>query len=176
MTMKLPFALLLSGEPNCGKSTLAYHLVQKRLRNCLVIDGDKHREMQFLGEKLGFTRDDIMRNTDHVIKLARFAQDQGFNVLIPQITPYLEQRQAMSKVLDNYWEVFVYAPKEVRMKRPNFTDSELIYEYGVPDLIVNTANTIDTCVNEILLMLNSWNIDENTTLPDGLRVERSDPR
>jgi len=53
--MKTPFCLLLTGEPNSGKSTIAYALVQKRLRNCLIIDGDKHREMQFLGKQLGFT-------------------------------------------------------------------------------------------------------------------------
>ena len=156
MKTKTPYAILLTGEPNSGKSTLAYGLLQKRLRNCLVIDGDKHREMQFLGEQLGFTYEDIMKNNEHVIKLAQFAQAQGFNVLIPQIAPYRDQRMAMAEALQNYWEVFVYCPRDVRSRRDNFRDSELVYEYGNPDIRVNTSTyTIDECVDEILLMLNS---------------------
>ena len=68
--MKRPWCLLLTGLPNSGKSTLAYLLVQKRIRNALVIDGDRHREMQFLDDELGFTDEDILKNNKHVIKLA----------------------------------------------------------------------------------------------------------
>ena len=152
--MKTPFVLLLTGEPNSGKSTIAYALVQNRLRNCLIIDGDKHREMQFLGKHLGFTREDIMINNDHVIKLATFAQDQGFNVIIPQIMPHKEQRQAFHNILDNVYEVCLRCPKEERQKRLNYRDSELVYELGVPDMELQTdQNTIEECVDKILELL-----------------------
>ena len=153
--MKRPFCLLLTGEPNSGKSTLAYALVQKRLRNTLIIDGDKHREAQFLGEKLGFTREDILKNNDHVIKLAKFAQDQGFNVLIPQIAPYVEQRLRMRAKLKNFYEVFLDCSRDVRGERANFTDTSLIYEKGYYDILISTdSELIDECVDQILEYLN----------------------
>src|SRR5210317_999285 len=104
--MRETWTVLLTGMPNAGKSTIAYNLVQNKLRNTLIIDGDKHRQMQFLGEKLGFTREDILMNTHHVVKMAKFAQDQEMNVLIPQITPYIEQRILMGTHLDNFLEVY----------------------------------------------------------------------
>jgi len=149
--MDRPFALLLTGKPNSGKSTIAYALLQKRLRNCLVIDGDKHREMQFLGEKLGFSRPDIMRNNEHVIKMAQFAQAQGFNVLISQITPYAEQRFEMRRRLLNFYEVLLNCSDEERSKRPNYRSSDLVYEYGMPDIALFTdEQSIDECVTKIL--------------------------
>ena len=153
--MKTPFCLLLTGEPNSGKSTLAYALLQKQLRNCLIIDGDKHREMQFLGKQLGFSRLDIILNNEHVIKLARFAMDQGFNVIIPQIMPYKEQRKDFKDILDyDVYDISLRCPKSERSKRLNFRDSELVYELGVPDLEIDTSvYSIDECVDMILGML-----------------------
>ncbi len=147
----MPWCLLLTGLPNSGKSTLAYHLVQSRLRNVLVIDGDKHREMQFLGSKLGFTQEDIMKNTEHVIKLAQFAQEQGINVLIAQIAPYRDQRFLMREKLAGFIEVYCNCNDEERADRPNFVHSDLVYEHAYPDMIVNTdAFTIKDCVDAIL--------------------------
>jgi len=149
-----PFCLLLTGMPNSGKSTLAYELVQKRIRNCLIIDGDKHREMQFLGEKLGFSREDIIRNSRHVIKLARFAMEQGFNVIIAQIAPYREQRSIMRREIDNFFEVYLSCRPSDREKRPNYRNSELIYEFGSSDLIIVTdCQTTEECVDEIIKLL-----------------------
>jgi adenylylsulfate kinase-like enzyme len=153
--MKTPYCILLTGEPNCGKSTLAYHLLQGHLRNCLVIDGDAHRQAQFLGRQLGFSKKDIMENNEHVIKLAQFAQEQDFNVLIPQIAPYKAQREAMRERLINFTEVFLSASKSARRGRPNFKDTELRYEFGNPDLIVYTDSyPIAVCVEQIMEFLN----------------------
>ena len=148
--MVSPWCLLLYGMPNSGKSTIAYHLVQNRSRNALIIDGDKHREMQFLGKKLGFSKEDIMENTRHVIKLAQFAQEQGMNVIIAQITPYKDQRDLMRKILDNFTEVFCDSSLESRQMRPNFRDSELVFETGDPDLVLNTEEPIEECCDKIL--------------------------
>jgi adenylylsulfate kinase-like enzyme len=141
-------SMLLYGMPNSGKSTIAYELVQRRLRNTLIIDGDKHREMQFLGSKLGFSRSDIMRNTEHVIKLAKFAQDQGFNVLIAQITPYIRQRELMRVGLINFVSVYCYCPKPTRKTRPNYVESTLTFEVGKPDFRLNTSEmSVEKCVD-----------------------------
>jgi adenylylsulfate kinase-like enzyme len=140
--------MLIYGMPNSGKSTISYELVQRRLRNTLIIDGDKHREMQFLGKKLGFSREHIMHNTEHVIKLAKFAQDQGFNILIAQITPYVEQRELMSRFLSNFVTVYCHCPEEVRSQRPNFVESDLPFEVGKPDYKLDTSNlSLERCVD-----------------------------
>ena len=157
-----PWCLLLTGMPNSGKSTIAYHLVQKRIRNVLIIDGDKHREMQFLGRTLGFSKKDIMDNTEHVIKLAKFAMDQGINVIIAQIAPYKDQKDLMRKEIDNFTEVQCDCSKNRRSLRPNFVDSDLEYEIGNPDLILNTDElTIEECGNLVLKQLFRSGINEN---------------
>lgn len=151
--MKTPFALLLTGPPNSGKTTLAYALLQKQLRNCLIIDGDKHREMQFLGE-LGFSREDILKNNEHVIKLAQFAQGQGFNIIISQIAPYSEQRANMRESLKHFTEIYLDCSNEERMRRLNYRESELVYDYGFPDMVLHTdVHEIDECVDQILRIL-----------------------
>ena len=149
------WALLLTGMPNSGKSTIAYNLVQNRLRNTLIIDGDKHRQMQFLGTKLGFTKADILANTEHVIKLGKFAQEQGMNVLISQIAPYIEQRVMMKAKLNNFKEVYCECSYDKRSSRPNFRDSELIYEVSKNhDLIVNTGElNINECSLAVMKLL-----------------------
>lgn len=152
--------LLLYGMPNSGKSTIAYNMVQKRLRNVLVIDGDKHREAQFLGKQLTFSRENIMRNTEHVVKLAQFAQDQSFSVLIAQIAPYLSQRKLMAQKLTNFKTVYCECDLTVRAARANFVNSDLVLEedaYGEkPDLVVHTDKmSVDECVDKCLRL---WNI------------------
>lgn len=145
------FCLLLTGMPNAGKSTIAYELVQKRLRNCMIIDGDKHREMQFLNKKLGFSKEDIMENTAHVVKLAQFAMEQSINVVIAQIAPYRDQRILMSRELHDFFEVFLSCHPRDRETRPNYCDSDLAYEFGAPGLIIPTDSlTIEECVDAIL--------------------------
>lgn len=147
----MTWCILLTGMPNSGKSTIAYELVQKKLRNTLVIDGDKHREMQFLGDEMGFGKEDIMKNNKHVIKLARFAQEQGFNVIIAQIAPYKDQRENMRNSLDNFIEIHLDCPEEERERRPNYVKSELKYEYGKTDFWLYTESmSIDQCVQYIL--------------------------
>ena len=150
--MKDNWCILLTGLPNSGKSTIAYNLVQKRIRNALIIDGDKHREMQFLEKKLGFSREDILENTLHVVKMAQFAQEQGMNVIIAQIAPYKAHRDYMRENIDNFYEIYCRCSIQERASRPNFVHSDLIYEHdGTFDFLVNTGEyTIDECVEIIL--------------------------
>ena len=150
---RMSWSILLTGMPNSGKSTIAYELVQRHVRNALVIDGDKHREMQFLGEQLYFSKQDIMRNNDHVIKMARFAQDQEFNVIIAQITPYVEQRDDMRKALDNFAEFYIECPKEVRSKRPNYKETDIKYEHGLPQYTLHHTNSISVCASAVLRVI-----------------------
>lgn len=152
--VKTPWALLITGLPNSGKSTLAYELVQRKVRNALIIDGDRHREMQFLGKKLGFSKEDILENNAHVIKMAKFAQEQGMNAVIAQIAPYREQRSLLRNSLQNYYEVYCYCDENVRVNRPNFVGTELVYEAGGCNLWLNTS---EYSIEESLdIILEKW--------------------
>lgn len=47
------------GEPKVGKTTTAYNLMQKKLRNYILIDGDKFRRSRT--PPLDFLRDNILK-------------------------------------------------------------------------------------------------------------------
>lgn len=145
-----PFCLLLTGMPRAGKSKISEALRTRRLRNAFVIDGDAFREAQFLGRPLGFSLEDILANTEVAIKLAKFAMDLEFSVLIAMIAPYYEQRRLFRERIQNFHEVYLQCPQEVRAQRPNYRETELVYQEGNPELIIETAlYSLDECVEMV---------------------------
>jgi len=136
--------------PNSGKSTLVYHLLQKKLRNCIVIDGDKFRER--VNPELSFTRKDIIENNQTAIKVINYMMGEGFNVLVAMITPFQEIRDMARKEIDLYIEVFVDCPESVRATRPSFMASQIEYEPPVnPDITVHTdKESIENSANKII--------------------------
>lgn len=153
-----PYCLWFTGMPNSGKSTLVYHLLQKKLRNCIVIDGDKFRER--VNPELSFSRKDIIENNKTAIKMIKFLMGEGFNVLVAMITPFQEIRDMARKKIDNYFEIWVDCPEEIRKKRPNFIKSDIIYEIPISsDLAISTyASTIKESIEQILCRLKNEKI------------------
>lgn len=149
-----PYCIWLSGMPNSGKSTIAYHLLQKRLRNCFTIDGDRFREK--VNPELSFSRKDILENNKTAIKVIKYMMGQGFNILVAMITPFQEIRDIARREIDNYIEVYVQCPEKVRSKRPNFMKSQIKFEEPKkPDIIVKThLETIEKSVDKVLDVLN----------------------
>lgn len=133
-----PYCLWFTGMPNAGKSTVSYELLQNRLRNCIVIDGDKFRER--VNPELSFSREDIIQNNRTAIKVSKYMMGLGFNVLVAMITPFQEIRDLARKELGNsYYEIFIDVPEEERAKRPNFRSSAIQYEPPTrPDLVLHT--------------------------------------
>jgi len=153
-----PYCIWLTGMPNAGKSTLVYHLLQKRLRNCIVIDGDKFRER--VNPELSFTRDNILENNKTAIKVIKYLMGEGFNVLVAMITPFQETRDLAEQEIENYTEVYVSCPEEVRATRPNFMKSQIIYETPLrPDVIAETnLYSVEELSDKILIYLNKEDI------------------
>ena len=89
--MKRPYCIWITGMPNSGKSTIAYYLLQNKLRHCVVIDGDKFRET--VNPELTFSREDIIENNRTAIKVIKQLMSMGFNVIVAMITPYEEIRE-----------------------------------------------------------------------------------
>lgn len=154
-TMKTvkPYCIWICGMPNAGKSTLAYHLLQKKLRNCFTIDGDRFRER--VNPELSFSRKDIIENNMTAIKVIKYMMSQGFNVLVAMITPFQEVRDTARSQIDNYIEVYVHCPEPVRRQRPNFMRSRIKFEEPKrPDVVVHThLQTIDESVDAVLDVL-----------------------
>lgn len=147
------YCIWLTGMPNSGKSTLTYHLLQKKLRNCFVIDGDRFRER--VNPELSFSRKDILENNKTAIKVIKYIMSQGFNGLVAMITPFQEIRDMARREIDNYIEVYVKCPERERSKRPNFMKSQIKFETPRnPDIIVRThRETIEESVDKILKVL-----------------------
>jgi len=145
-----PYCIWFTGMPNSGKSTLVYHLLQKQLRNCIVIDGDKFRE--HITPELSFSREDILKNNKSAIKTIKYLMGQGFNVLVAMITPFQEIRDLARKEIDNYIEVFVCCPESVRKTRPSFMASEILYEVPLTeDITIQTdKESIEESTNRVL--------------------------
>lgn len=148
-----PYCIWITGMPNSGKSTVTYHLLQKSLRNCVVIDGDRFRER--VNPELSFTRKDIIENNKIAMKVIKYMMGEGFNVLVAMITPFQEIRDMARKQIENYLEVYVSCPESVRRKRPNFMKSQIKYEKPRnPDVILKTdIETIEESVGKVLKAL-----------------------
>lgn len=148
-----PYCIWITGMPNSGKSTVAYHLLQKRLRNCIVLDGDRFRER--VNPELSFTRKDILENNRIAVKVIKYMMSEGFNVLVAMITPFQEIRDMARQEIKNYLEVYACCPEGVRRKRPNFMKSRIKYEKPTnPDVILRTdIETIEESANKVLTTL-----------------------
>ncbi len=149
-----PYCIWLTGMPNSGKSTLSYHLLQKKLRNCFVIDGDKFRER--VNPELSFSRHDILENNKTAVKVIKYMMSQGFNGLVAMITPFQKIRDMARKEIPNYIEVYVNCPESERKKRPNFRRSQIKFETPKrPHVVCRTdKETVDESVDKILKELN----------------------
>jgi len=145
-----PYCIWFTGMPNAGKSTLAYHLLQKKLRNCIVLDGDKFRE--HINPELSFGRENILTSNKNAIKMLKYLMGEGFNVLVAMITPFQEIRDMARKEINNYIEVFIDCPEETRSLRPSFQKSQIPYEPPTnPDVIIKSdVESIDQSVAKIL--------------------------
>ena len=125
------------GEPKVGKTTTAYNLMQKKLRNYILIDGDKFRRSRT--PSLDFSREGILKNNQECLRMVRFLISEGWNVVVSMITPFKEMRELIKKELgEDCLRVRLTCNKEVREKRKNFFDSDIIFEEEEYDLLLDT--------------------------------------
>ncbi|MFH1972946.1 MAG: adenylyl-sulfate kinase [archaeon] len=142
------YNILIYGKPNAGKSTISYNLVQDKLRNCVVFDGDVFRE--YITPELGFSREDILKNNYKCMKTIQMMNAQGFNTITAMIMPYEESREYFRINLENLVEVYLCPPDEAREKRPNHRATEIIFEVppAPSDVIIHLDTeewTIEEC-------------------------------
>lgn len=170
-------ALLLTGLPAAGKSTLAQAL-QARLfeqgRQCLVLDGDALRGG--LNRDLGFAEADRRENIRRASELAALLVENGQIVILAMIAPLIEQRELFARRLGaDYLEIWCNASLAICEQRdpkghyararsgelPGFTGVSAPYEAPRAALELDTGGqSIDDCLQRLL----GW-LGERQVLP-----------
>lgn len=140
------------GEPKVGKTTTAYNLMQKKLRNYILIDGDKFRRSRT--PSLDYSREGILKNNHECLRMVKFLMSEGWNVVVSMITPFTEMREAIKKELgENCLRVMLTCKKESREKRKNFFDSDIVFEIGECDLLLDTNLLSEEDVRDNILKI-----------------------
>lgn len=108
-----------TGQPGSGKTVLANLLKEKYLSHAYRIDGDEMREL--------FTNKDYsikgrITNVDAAQKIAHYLHNQGKDVIVSLVSPYLDQREEFKDIMEwQLQEIFVhYNIAEIRRGREEY--------------------------------------------------------
>ena len=88
----------LTGLSGAGKSTIAFHVVNKLVSagiSAEVIDGDHYRKT--LSKDLGFSKKDRCENIRRLGEIAKKKSDAGKVAILAAINPYEDIRKELSK-------------------------------------------------------------------------------
>lgn len=100
-----------TGQPAHGKTILA-NLLKNHIPNAFRIDGDEMREL--------FTNKDYsingrVINVGTAQKIAHYLNNQGHDVIVSLVAPYIDQREEFKKIMGNELiEIYVHTnePRE----------------------------------------------------------------
>lgn len=156
----------LTGLSGSGKSTLSMAL-ERRLhelgKQVYVLDGDNVRFG--LNADLGFSPQDRTENIRRIGEVGNLMAQAGLICITAFISPYREDRERARKAAgDRFSEVYVKASVEMCEQRdpkglykkarageiPEFTGISAPYEEPeAPELIIDTAEDFDTCLQQL---------------------------
>lgn len=116
----------LTGNTGSGKSTLARAL--QPLTDAIILDGDVMRAS--ISTDLTMSAEDRNEHNWRVARLAVVLRDQGYNVIVAVIAPFLATRRAIGDAIQPIW---------VYCKRGEVLDSNKPYEPGNYTLMIDNA-------------------------------------
>lgn len=135
-----------TGQPAAGKTVLA-NMLKKELPNAFRIDGDEMREL--------FTNKDYsingrVVNVSTAQKIAHYLHNQGHDVIVSLVAPYIDQREDFKKIMgDNLKEIYVHTSE------PRERDHFKAIAYIAPqDNFINIDTTNDTPEESFKKILN----------------------
>jgi adenylylsulfate kinase len=135
-----------TGQPGHGKTVLGKLLLSTRGNNTFHIDGDHLRE---IFENKDFSESGRRKNIDIAQKIAHYLNNQGGDVIVSLVSPYLDQREEFkNKIGDSIVEIYVHTTEE--RGREHFHVSN--YQKPIENFI-DIDTTIDTpeeSLNKIL--------------------------
>jgi len=100
-----------TGQPAHGKTVLA-NMLKEKLPNAFKIDGDEMRE---LFTNKDYTINGRVINVGTAQKIAHYLHNQGHDVIVSLVAPYVDQREDFKKLLGNsIQEIYVHTsePRE----------------------------------------------------------------
>ena len=101
-----------TGQPAHGKTVLA-NMLKEELPNAFRIDGDEMRE---LFTNKDYTINGRVINVGTAQKIAHYLHNQGHDVIISLVAPYIDQREDFKKLIgtENMVEFYVHTsePRE----------------------------------------------------------------
>jgi predicted kinase len=137
--------IVLFGQPNSGKSTIANELISDHI-GLINIDGDKMRE---LFSNKDYSREGRIKNLNRASDIAVFLDNLGDDVVLSLVYPYKESRDHLNSLCkDVKWIHLTY---EGARGRENYHVSD----FDVPGedenvLNINTSkSSVTDCLHEI---------------------------
>lgn len=126
-----------TGQPCAGKTTLAKMLAEELEDYPFLIDGDDMRE---LFSNKDYSIKGRVENVGTAQRIAHYLNNQGEDVIVSLVSPYIDQREDFKKLLgDNIKEIYVHT-SEVR-ERDHFKSSAYI---APKEKFINIDTTVDT--------------------------------
>jgi len=132
-----------TGQPANGKTVLANllkeHLEKNKLftYKCLRVDGDDMRE---LFSNKDYSIKGRVENVGTAQRIAHYLHNQGEDVIVSLVAPYIDQREDFKKLLgDNIKEIYVHTTQ--RRERDHFK----AIAYSAPkENFIDIDTTVDT--------------------------------
>ena len=108
-----------TGQPGSGKTVLANLLKEKYLPHAYRIDGDEMRE---LFKNKDYSMKGRIANIDAAQKISHYLHNQGKDVIVSLVSPYLDQREEFKDIMEwQLQEIFVhYNIEEIRRGREEY--------------------------------------------------------
>ena len=130
-----------TGQPGSGKTVLADLHKKEALPHAFRIDGDEMRE---LFANKDYSEKGRRANIDAAQKIAHYLHNQGKDVIVSLVSPYLDQREEFKYNLD-FWqvkEIYVHYDKE---KEERGRENYHVEDFGKPrGNFLNIDTSIDT--------------------------------
>ncbi|STX52486.1 Probable bifunctional SAT/APS kinase [Legionella busanensis] len=174
MSGRKPIAILFTGLPSSGKSTLALALKDKistvDKRPTIILDSDQTKEI--LARELGYSKEERGEKLLRIVYVASLLMQAGAIVICPVIAPYeehrLEARQQLEKE-GHYCEIYLSTPLTICKQRDvkglyhkakiglieHFTGvDDPYFPPKNPDLVLDTSKqSLESACNQIIQFL-----------------------
>ena len=139
-----------TGQPGSGKTVLADLLKEKYLPHAYRIDGDEMRE---LFKNKDYSMKGRIANIDAAQKIAHYLHNQGKDVIVSLVSPYLDQREEFKDMMEwQLQEIFVhYNIAEIRRGREEYHVMDFqkpIFDY------LDVDTTFETPEESLIKILN----------------------
>lgn len=136
------FLIWFTGLPCSGKTTLASSLEKllfEKGYQTVLLDGDLVRNT--LNKDLSFSKHDRDENLRRIAEISRLFIKSGLIVIASFVSPYKEQREAVSRIVgrNDFFEIYIDTPLDECIKR----DVKAMYAKAINGVIKNFTGISD---------------------------------